>query len=108
MSNEKPTGVLTIEGEAYTLKFDLNAMCDIEAALDESWGVIAKRIGEPDSLRVTDVRAMLFGALRVHHPETTLKDAGGLMDKAGGLPAVLPVLVDVIVRDLPAVNGVAA
>lgn len=108
MNNRKPVGMLTVDGKIYTLKFDFQLMANLELELHAPWKEIAANLNDISKLGMSDWLAMFFCALRPHHPEMSLEAAGDLMDAAGGLAVVAPELANTMMRDLPAVNGVAA
>lgn len=69
---------LTLEdGTVMTLAIDHNAMAEMEDAAD---GVTADELFQ-GMRRVKYMRAILFGALRQHHPEITLVQAGDLLSE---------------------------
>lgn len=93
---------VTIDGQNYTLSFSVNSICEIEEVLDRTWVDIAFEMqswlpkfkgGKPvaESKEKTEertrkfktslIRALFWGALRDHHSDLTLKDAGILMGK---------------------------
>lgn len=65
-----------VDGKSYTLTFGTNAICELEAAMDKGIDEIAQSMS-----RLSVVRGMLWAALRTHHPEITLVDAGAIIDK---------------------------
>jgi hypothetical protein len=95
-----------IGGTPYTLVFNVNAICEIEDLLGRTWIDIARELqtwapktaanGKPaqeteaetlDRASRVDmrlIRALFWGALREHHDEVTLKQAGALMDGVQG------------------------
>lgn len=62
----------------YTLKYSTNAICEMEEAINKSVGAILQNMD-----RLSHVRALLWGALRVKHPDVSLKQAGEILDRAG-------------------------
>jgi hypothetical protein len=79
-----PNVTLTVDGETYTLSMDINAICDMEEAVNRPIHEI-QALASAGSLRY--VRLLVWAALQAHHPTLTLEDAGRLMSRAG-LPAV--------------------
>lgn len=67
----------TEDGRELTVRFDFNALCEAEEVADESTEDMMKVMasGAP---RLKIARAMLFGALRYHHPEISVEEAGEL------------------------------
>lgn len=66
----------------YTLSFSINAMCELEDLLGEPISQIAKSLGDPQSVRMSTVRALVWAALRDHHSDIDLKGAGDLVAEA--------------------------
>lgn len=62
--------------KTYTLALTINALCDVEEA---SPGV--NILG--DFSRLSNIRLMLWAALRTHHPELQKSDAGRILQEAG-------------------------
>ena len=79
---------IDINGDTYTLALDLNALCELQEALNPR---------DPDSVELDGlmkqlgkmnpryVRAFVWATLRRHHPEITLKGASDLVTEAGGI-----------------------
>lgn len=68
---------------AYTLSFSVNAICELEAELDKPVSEIIASIQDPKQLRLSSVRALVWAALRDHHEDVTVKDAGIITTDAG-------------------------
>jgi hypothetical protein len=69
-------------GEAtYRLSFSINALCEIEDATGKSVNELAAEMG--GAPRLSLIRVLLWGALRDHHEEVTLKQAGEIAGEAG-------------------------
>lgn len=75
---------LVVDGRAYTLVLDFNALCTAESALGIDIDEIIPRYER--GLSLTLVRGMVWAALQRHHPEITIEKAGDLISQAG-LPA---------------------
>lgn len=73
---------------AYTLSFSVNAICELETELDKPVSEIIAGIQDPKQLRLSSVRALVWAALRDHHEEVTIKDAGLIATDAGIQAAV--------------------
>ncbi len=71
-----------VEGRAFRVRFSWNAAAEYEDAagrhLSDALFDIAR-----EKLSARSLRAMLWAGLQEHHPEVTLKEAGGLIDKLG-------------------------
>ncbi|MEW9808599.1 GTA-gp10 family protein [Mesorhizobium marinum] len=85
--------------KTYTLSFSINAMCELEAHFDEPITKIAARLQEPDSVSMTNIRALLWAALIDGLPEIKSGPNGGL-DFAGQLlsEAGVPEAMDALGR----------
>ena len=58
----------------YKLRYDLNAICDIEDGLGVEFGELAEQTLSAKALRV-----MLWAGLKKFHPDMTPEDVGGLI-----------------------------
>lgn len=66
--------------KSYTLRMDFNAMCEFEDATGrDAMGAFADM--ESGNASVKDIRAIVWAALREHHPEATLTDAGAILSE---------------------------
>ena len=74
---------LHVDGQTYTLAFDINAICDAE---DQSGKAINEIMG--DIARVSTLRMLLRSSLQKHHSGITVEQAGDIMG-AVGIPATL-------------------
>lgn len=62
-----------VEGKAYKLVLDFNALCEVEDALN----------GPLEIRGPLGIRAVIYGALRRNHPDLTLMDVGDLIETMG-------------------------
>lgn len=85
---------IDIDGTTYTLSLSIDAMCEIEdeaskRSADPANGVtfqdVVERVNRGD---IRSIRLLFWGALRDHHRELTVKQAGELLSKVGGIAAV--------------------
>lgn len=74
---------LTVGDQDYTLSFSINAICELEDALDKPVAKIAEGLQDASGVRMTVVRTVIWAALRDHHEEITLKEAGIIASQAG-------------------------
>lgn len=65
-----------VDGKSYTLMLNTNAICELEAEMNKGIDEIAMSM-----TRLSTLRGMLWAALRAHHPEVTLPEAGAMIDK---------------------------
>lgn len=69
--------------KTYTLQFTVNAICELEARLGLGIAKIAKTMSEPAEVSLTFARALAWAALRSHHPNLTLDQAGDIVQEVG-------------------------
>jgi hypothetical protein len=79
-------GVATFEvgGATWSLKFGINALCDLEFQVQDPEQVkrlMDGKAGAPPDF--STIRAGFWAALRTFHPEVTLEEAGRLIDALG-------------------------
>jgi len=72
-----------IGGAPYRLRFSTNAICELEDHLGEPINTIAARLARAETVGLRLARALFWGALRDHHADVTLTQAGELMDDLG-------------------------
>lgn len=90
-NREKGEVSLTIGERTFTLVLNTNAMAEIEDQLslldgkERNWDYFASRMVNKKTAGVRDVRLLFWGMAREFHPEITLKEAGRLIDQAGGV-----------------------
>ena len=70
-------------GKTWKLKGDVNAMCAIEGVTGRHINDVLARLQNQALLTLTLARAVVWAALQHHHPDTTIKDAGDLMQALG-------------------------
>ena len=79
MANEfRGQVAVTYEGQDYTLSLDFNALCDFEAETGKN-ALGALQGMEAGTVSATDLRALMWAALRQHHPDMTLTLAGSIL-----------------------------
>lgn len=71
----------------YTICLSTNAVCELEDLTGEAIGSLAAKMNG-GSVRMTDVRALVWAALQDHHPDADLKEAGNIITLAG-MPATM-------------------
>ena len=98
-------GDVTIEvlGKAYTLKIDINAICELEDLLStpRQLTTLQDVIDRMTAGSVRHVRAFVWAALRRHHKEMTLDDVGQFIGDAGGIDAIAEKLRTITGSTLP-------
>ncbi len=84
MANPHRGSVALQSGDrAYTLSFSVNALCELEAELDKPVSEIIAEIQNPKQVRMNSIRALVWAALRDHHEDVSIKDAGLIATDAG-------------------------
>ncbi len=77
---------LAVGDKNYKLAFSVNALCELEDALDMPVAKIGELLNDSANLRMDTVRKVIWAALRDHHEEIDLKAAGKL---ATDIPMVM-------------------
>lgn len=67
----------SLQGEAYILVLDFNALCDLE---DDLPGLMA---GEAEIKSPSAIRAVFHAALQARHPQIDVRGAGALIHELG-------------------------
>lgn len=68
-----------VGGVAYTLRLDINAICDLEDQLSQSEGgrfTFAQLLARVDAGDMRSTRLVFLAALKSHHPDATIETAG--------------------------------
>lgn len=91
---------LHVGDKTYTLSLSVNAICELEELLGEPVTKIAASLRDPEGVRLTTVRALVWAALRDHHEGVTMKDAGSIATEAG-VPAVMAAIGECFNRAFP-------
>lgn len=79
---------LAADDYEYSLSFSVNALCELEAAIDQPVAKIVAQMQKPEEVRLSTVRLLLWAALRDYHPEIDLLHAGRIAS-AAGIPACM-------------------
>ncbi len=76
------TSVTLGDGRTLTLRRDFNALAEAEEELGIRMDEIARRLEQGGPvMKIT--RALFWGALRAHHPEITVVEAGEMLESDG-------------------------
>lgn len=73
---------LQVGDRAYTLSFSVNALCELEDHLGQPVAKIAETLNDPEAVRLTTVRALVWAALLDHHEDVDLRQAGHIATEA--------------------------
>lgn len=78
-------GLVTAElgGKTWSLEYTIDALCQLEDLLDLSALDILASVARGNT-RLGLTRALIWAALRVHHPEVTVAQAGEMIRHADG------------------------
>ena len=79
---------LSVGDQSYKLSFSVNALCELEDALDMPVSKIAELLNDGANLRLSIVRTVIWAALQDHHEGIELKQAG-MIATEGGIPTVM-------------------
>jgi len=93
--SEKPI-TITLDRER-TLEFDTNAIVLAEKETGKNLLAIVKDLGSPKTVRITDIRALLWAGASHEDPDLTIEAAGRLLKRANTravLEAIMAGLAD--------------
>lgn len=88
----------------YKLSFSINAICELEDALDMPVAQVAERMKDAGNLRMSLVRTVVWAALGDHQEGITAKEAGRIVTEAG-IPAVMEAIGKAFSLAFPEVEG---
>lgn len=72
---------LQLGGESFTLRLDMNAWCELEAETGQLGHDVLATVADPARRSMRLQRALAWAALQRHHPGTTLREAGDIVDR---------------------------
>lgn len=80
--------------QTYRLSYSINALCELEDAAGEPIAKLANSLNDPENVRLTTVRNLIWAGLLDHHPEILdQKDQGlifaGSVASEAGIPAAM-------------------
>ncbi len=67
-------------GQKYTLRLDINTMCDFEGATGLDFTAFGNMIDD-GSVTMVQLRSMAHCALQHHHPDISIRDAGLILSE---------------------------
>lgn len=79
---------LKTKDQVYTLRYTVNALCDLEDQLGAGINDILKEFQTEDTLRIRTIRTVLWAGLKDKHPDITIAQAGDIITDAGTVAAV--------------------
>lgn len=99
---------LNVGDREYKLSFSVNAIADLENALDLPIAQIAASANSPEKLRIGTIRALLWASLQDHHDGVSMKDAGVIASDViseSGVPALVDAVGRAFTAAFPDVEG---
>ena len=88
----------------YTLSFSINAVCELEDAMDMPVAKIADSLNDTANVRMSMIRTVIWAALRDHHEAVTVKEAGKIASDAG-IPVVMEAIGKAFAAAFPEAQG---
>jgi hypothetical protein len=70
-------------GKTYKLVFSANALCEMEDLTGEPAIASIAAMGDPTKAKIKTLRAAMWAALRDHHEQVSLKEAGNIVTGIG-------------------------
>lgn len=80
------------DGKQYVMRYSIDAICRLEEVAGKGIVAISKELLDPDKMKMSTVRMVFWAGLVEHHPGITLREAGDLIPKAGGMNGVKTML----------------
>lgn len=90
----------------YKLSFSINAICELEDAMDMPVAQIADRLNDTENIRMSLIRTVVWAALRDHHDDVSVKEAGHIASTVG-VPAVMEAIGKAFMLAFPEAQGKA-
>jgi hypothetical protein len=90
-----------VEGKTYTLHYTTNAFVEFE---DETGQSVLDVLGRED-ISLKTIRALVWAGLVENHEGITPRDAGRIIDAAGGLEPIMDLINGAIAASLPQEGG---
>ncbi|WP_136441634.1 GTA-gp10 family protein [Pacificoceanicola onchidii] len=92
-----------VDGETYSLQYTANGMCELEDAVGCTAMAFLNKLesaGEAN-LSFKDIRLLFWAGLQEHHPNMSVREAGALMTKAGGIAAAMEMTGKAVADSMP-------
>lgn len=106
MANPHKGEVELVAGDkTFLLRFSIDDICAVEEKSGKGFVALTSAMSDPDRMTISGIRLLLWGALRTHHADVTLLQAGNLITSAGGLAKVVPILAIALERAFPQESG---
>lgn len=97
---------LLVGDQEYKLAFSINAICELEDAMDMPVAKIADRLNDAENIRMSLIRTVVWAALRDHHEDVSAKEAGRIASTVG-VPAVMEAIGKAFTLAFPEAQGKA-
>jgi len=81
-------GEVPLSGTEYVLRYDVNALCEVESAAKDNILAVLTRLQDGTPPSFTTIRLLLWAGLRSGRPEMRLEDAGSIIQEVGLQTAV--------------------
>lgn len=88
----------------YKLSFSINAICELEDALDMPVAKVAEALNDSANIRMSMIRTVVWAALRDRHEAVTIKEAGQIATDAG-IPFVMEAIGKAFALAFPEAHG---
>lgn len=106
---------VAIGGQHYRLVLTTNSMCEVEDLLGRGWFDVAEEVqrwmvrrGKEATLnlpkvKISLVRALLWGCLREHHGHLSIADVGSMMQQIAGegQTSAVALILETMTRSMP-------
>ena len=102
-NSHKGERAITVEGVEYRLRFSVNAICELEDAINAPIETLGSRLASGQA-GVRDIRMLWWAALRDHHAAVDLKATGVVVDTLG-LTTAITVIGEVLALAFPPDSG---
>jgi hypothetical protein len=89
-------GIQGPDGKGYTFVLTLNAMCELEQKADVPFQAFVKNLDT-----ISRIRLLFWCAAREHHPDLDEAAIGSLLQSAGGIRALTPLLTQLMTATNP-------
>lgn len=91
-------------GERVRFQFTANAMCELEDRVDKGFLEFLEQFeknAQAGTMRMGDVRLLVWAGLVEHQPTLTIADAGHVITHLGGIDKAMEIMQDALRQALP-------
>ena len=100
-NKQKGEVAVTVGQKRYVLCYSVNALCELEGATGKRFVDLAAELSDPARVTIKVVRDFFHAVLIEHQPDVTLREAGDIMVKAGGMLAIMTKINESLVLAFP-------